>query len=100
MTRRVNRTRTARWRPGFRPAHRAAPAMAAGGDKTSSSEKDGGAVASNDSFGGRTKAFTDPRRRAAVVDRLTFNGAIMESRTDSCRRATARARTGHAETAG
>ncbi|GAA3092538.1 hypothetical protein GCM10017562_74820 [Streptomyces roseofulvus] len=99
VTRRVNRTRTARWRPGCRPAHRAVPAMAGGGDKSSSSEKASAAAASNDSFGGWTRTFTDPRLRAAVVDRLSFNGATIESCNDSCRLAATHTRTGPADTA-
>ena len=38
------------------------------------------AIASNESFGGWTKAFTDPQLCAAIVDRLTFGGAILETR--------------------
>ncbi len=30
-------------------------------------------------------SFTDPRLCAAIVDRLTFNGAIIETGTDSYR---------------
>ena len=40
---------------------------------------------SNESFSGWTKTFTDPRLRAAIVDRLTFNGTIIETGTDSYR---------------
>ena len=32
-----------------------------------------------------TKTFTDPRLCAAIVDRLTFNGTIIETGTDSYR---------------
>ncbi|KQN86629.1 hypothetical protein ASE96_13795 [Arthrobacter sp. Leaf69] len=39
----------------------------------------------NESFSGWTKTFTDPRLCAAIVDRLTFNGAIIETGTDSYR---------------
>jgi hypothetical protein len=42
---------------------------------------------------GWTKTFTDPRLCAAIVDRLTFNGAIIETGTDSYRLASTRART-------
>lgn len=49
-------------------------------------------IASNESFGGWTKAFTDPRLCAAIVDRLTFNGTIIETGTDSYRLAFTRAR--------
>ncbi|GAA5199927.1 hypothetical protein GCM10023346_40850 [Arthrobacter gyeryongensis] len=34
---------------------------------------------------GWTKTFTDPRLCAAIVDRLTFNGTIIETGTDSYR---------------
>jgi len=48
-------------------------------------EKNSIAIASNESFSGWTKTFTDPRLCAAIVDRLTFNGAIIETGTDSYR---------------
>lgn len=41
---------------------------------------------------GWTKTFTDPRLWAAIVDRLTFNGTIIETGTDSYRLASTRAR--------
>jgi DNA replication protein DnaC len=41
--------------------------------------------ANNESFSGWTKTFADPRLCAAIVDRLTFNGAIIETGTDSYR---------------
>lgn len=50
------------------------------------------AIASNESFGGWTKTFTDPRLCAAIVDRLTFGGSIIETGTDSFRLAQTRAR--------
>ncbi len=40
---------------------------------TEREEKNSVAIASNGSFGGWTKTFTDPRLCAAIVDRLTFN---------------------------
>jgi DNA replication protein DnaC len=43
------------------------------------------AIASNESFFGWTKTFTDPRLCAAIVDRLTFNGTIIETGTSSYR---------------
>ena len=43
------------------------------------------AIASNESFGGWGKTFTDPRLCAAIVDRLTFGGNILETGTDSYR---------------
>jgi DNA replication protein DnaC len=48
------------------------------------------AIASNDSFSGWTKTFTDPRLCAAIVDRLTFGGNIIETGTTSYRLAHAR----------
>ncbi|MGH3966417.1 MAG: IS21-like element helper ATPase IstB [Pseudonocardiaceae bacterium] len=49
------------------------------------------AIASNESFSGWTKTFTDPRLCAAIVDRLTFAGNILETGTNSYRLAHARA---------
>jgi IstB-like ATP binding protein len=43
------------------------------------------AIASNDSFSGWTKTFTDAPLCAAIVDRLTFGGNIIETGTDSYR---------------
>lgn len=48
------------------------------------------AIASNESFSGWTKTFTDPRLCAAIVDWLTFNGTIIETGTDSYRLAHSR----------
>jgi DNA replication protein DnaC len=58
---------------------------------TEREEKNSLAIASNDSFGGWTKTFTDPRLCAAIVDRLTFGGNIIETGTDSYRLARTRA---------
>jgi DNA replication protein DnaC len=55
-------------------------------------EKNSVAIASNESFGGWTKPFTDPRLCAAIVDRLTFNGTIIETGTESYRLAQTRAK--------
>ncbi len=44
-----------------------------------------------------TKTFTDSRLCAAVVDRLTFNGTIIETGTDFYRLASTRARTEQVE---
>lgn len=52
---------------------------------TEREEKVSVAIASNESFSGWTKTFTDPRLCAAIVDRLTFNGTIIETGTDSYR---------------
>ncbi|MGP4017446.1 ATP-binding protein [Saccharopolyspora sp. 5N708] len=55
-------------------------------------EENSVAIASNESFGGWTKTFTDPRLCAAIVDRLTFGGTIIETGTESYRLAQTRAR--------
>ena len=57
---------------------------------TEREEKTAVAIASNDSFSGWTKTFTDPRLCAAIVDRLTFGGHIIETGTSSYRLAHAR----------
>ncbi|MFG2387101.1 IS21-like element helper ATPase IstB [Streptomyces avermitilis] len=59
---------------------------------TEREEKNSVAIASNESFGGWTKTFTDPRLCAAIVDRLTFNGTIIESGTESYRLALTKAK--------
>jgi DNA replication protein DnaC len=59
---------------------------------TEREEKNSVAIASNESFGGWTKTFTDPRLCAAIVDRLTFGGNIIETGTDSYRLQQTRAR--------
>lgn len=58
---------------------------------TEREEKNSVAIASNQSFSGWTRTFTDPRLCAAIVDRLTFGGAIIETGTDSYRLAQTRA---------
>ncbi len=57
---------------------------------TEREEQNAVAIASNDSFSGWTKTFTDPRLCAAIVDRLTFGGNIIETGTKSYRLAQAR----------
>ena len=52
---------------------------------TEREEKNSVAIASNESFSGWTKTFTDPRLCAAIVDRLTFGGNIIETGTNSYR---------------
>jgi hypothetical protein len=52
---------------------------------TERGEKNSVAIASNEPSGGWTKTFTDPRLCAAIVDRLTFNGTIIETGTESYR---------------
>jgi DNA replication protein DnaC len=59
---------------------------------TEREEKASVAIASNESFGGWTKTFTDPRLCAAIMDRLTYGGNIIETGTDSYRLAQTRAR--------
>ena len=49
------------------------------------------ATASNENFSGWTRTFTDPRLCAAIVDRITFGGSIIETGTDSYRLAQTRA---------
>ncbi|CAL9667550.1 hypothetical protein SUDANB176_07301 [Streptomyces sp. enrichment culture] len=58
---------------------------------TEGGEKNSAASASNESFGGWTRTFTDPRLCAAVVDRLTFGGNISETGTEPYRLAGTRA---------
>jgi len=52
---------------------------------TEREEKNSVAIASNESFSGWTRTFTDPRLCAAIVDRLTFGGHIVETGTQSYR---------------
>jgi DNA replication protein DnaC len=52
---------------------------------TEREEKASVAIATNESFSGWTKTFTDPRLCAAIVDRLTFKGTIFETGSDSYR---------------
>lgn len=56
------------------------------------------AIASNESFSGWTKTFTDPRLCAAIVDRLTFSGTIIETGTQSYRLAQTKAQLEQPET--
>ncbi len=53
-------------------------------------EKASVSIASNESFSGWTKTFADSRLCAAIVDRLTFGGHIIETATDSFRLAHSR----------
>ena len=57
---------------------------------TEREERSAIAIASNEPFSSWTKTFTDPRLCAAVVDRLTFAGQIIETGTVSYRLAHAR----------
>jgi DNA replication protein DnaC len=59
---------------------------------TEREERSAIAIASNEPFSGWTKTFTDPRLCAAIVDRLTFAGHIIETGTTSYRLAHARTR--------
>lgn len=63
---------------------------------TEREEKAAIAIASNEPFSGWTKTFTDPRLCAAIVDRLTYSGTIIETGTTSYRLAHTRAITGGA----
>lgn len=68
---------------------------------TEREERSAVAIASNEPFSGWTKTFTDPRLCAAIVDRLTFAGHIIETGTSSYRlRATKAARRRPTEAAG
>ena len=58
---------------------------------TEREERNSVAIASNESFSGWTKTFTDPRVCAAILDRLTFGGNILETGIDSYRLAHTRA---------
>ena len=49
------------------------------------------AIAADESLSCWTRTFTDPRLCAAIVDRLTFNGHIIETGTTSYRLAHTRA---------
>ncbi len=57
---------------------------------TEREEKNSIAIASNQSFSGWTDTFTDPRLCAAIVDRLTYNGTIIDTGTHSYRLAHSR----------
>lgn len=61
---------------------------------TEREENNSVAIASNQSFSTWTNTFTDPRLCAAIIDRLTFNGTIIETGTDSYRLARAKQRRG------
>jgi DNA replication protein DnaC len=65
---------------------------------TEREEKAAVAIASNEPFSGWTKTFADPRLCAAIVDRLTFGGHILETGTISYR--LAHSRTRRAQTTG
>ncbi|MFF1278252.1 ATP-binding protein [Streptomyces marokkonensis] len=56
------------------------------------SEKISVAIASDESFGGWTRTLTDPQLCAAIADRLTFGGNVIEIGSDSYRLAGTRAR--------
>jgi len=52
---------------------------------TEREEKNSIAIASNQAFSSWTSTFTDPRLCAAIVDRLTYGGTIIETGTTSYR---------------
>jgi len=56
---------------------------------TEREERSSIAIASNESFSGWTKTFTDPPLCATIVDRLTYGGNIIETGTQSYRLVTA-----------
>ena len=58
---------------------------------TEREEKASVATASDENFSGWPRTFTDPRWCAAIVDRITFGGSIIETGTDSYRLAQTRA---------
>ncbi|GLP66448.1 hypothetical protein TUSST3_30680 [Streptomyces sp. TUS-ST3] len=58
---------------------------------TEREEKNSLAITFNESFGGWTKTFSDPRLCAVIVDHLTFGGNIIEIGTDSYRLASTQA---------
>lgn len=66
---------------------------------TEREEKSSVAIASNESFGGWTKTFTDPLSCSAIVDRLTFGGQIIETGTQSYRLIRTAQVTGHTKPA-
>ena len=74
---------TCGWRRPFVPVRRSRQVLFQ--VLTEREEKNSVAIASNESFSGWTKTFTDPRLCAAIVDRLTFNGTIIETGTTSYR---------------
>ncbi|MFI6900583.1 ATP-binding protein [Nonomuraea sp. NPDC050394] len=57
------------------------------------------AIASNEAFSGWTKTFTEPRLCAAIVDRLTYGGNIIETGTHSYRWAKTQAQAATAQKA-
>jgi DNA replication protein DnaC len=59
---------------------------------TEREERSSIAIASNEAFSGWPKTFTDPRLCAAIVDRLTFDGTIIETGSNSYRLAHGRTR--------
>ncbi len=74
----------------WRPAHRDSTRVL-----TEREEKNSVDIPSNDSFRSWTRTFTGPRLCAAVGDRLTFGGDIIETGTDSYRLAHAKATKAH-----
>jgi DNA replication protein DnaC len=57
-------------------------------------KKNSMAIASHESFSSWTKTFTDPRLCAAIVDRLTYGGNIIETGSDFHRLARTKAQLG------
>ena len=72
--------------PVDRPSAAALTSLRSVSDRGSVQTRDGTRrLRSNDSFSGWTKTFTDPRLCAAIVDRLTFGGNIIETGSSSYR---------------
>lgn len=67
---------------------------------TEREEKNSVVIASHESFTGWTKTFTDPRLCAAIVDRHTFGGNLIQTSTESYRLALAQARAAAQNAAG
>ncbi|WP_329602779.1 ATP-binding protein [Actinomadura soli] len=65
---------------------------------TEREEKNSVAIASNASFSEWGNTFSDPRLCAAIIDRLTFNGTIIETGSESYRLAHSKARQNLAST--
>jgi DNA replication protein DnaC len=66
---------------------------------TEREESNSVAIASNEAFSGWTKTFTEPRLCAAIVDRLTYGGNIIETGTHSYRWAKTQAQAATAQKA-
>lgn len=81
------RVATARLRRPPRPIRDPTPALkprsARSSTQGATSVKNSDAIASNEAFSGWSNTFPEPRLCAAIVDRLTFGGQIIETGTDT-----------------